>query len=436
MTLSVLTEVETPAPEGHVDSTDDRQLRRLMATVQALIERAQVGRERELVTTIVQAIAIWYDLDVRAYRQAVDGRFVLDIWLSGTEVPLSPRVFTAPPLGAETDVIQISSLTEQEQLGWQGLSGELVLLPIAANPQAPAVWILTITDLRDSKVPAPILMLCRILGILLEQLTIRRAVELRERVMRRLTEHRESFTALVAGLLDELMLTVQATEGRLFVKLDVGLQAIAAKGKSWESAAGPETITGAPTLTPTSMAFSTPVGTDGVFVLELGATEEQTFTVSHARLMEAAMAILRIWAAGVTRGAAGRAVSRQPMFEQRIEEEISRARRFKLELGLLLFQVPPELQGEPGAAGATREVPKAVQRQLRRSDVLGWLAGGELVAVLVHTGAKGVNSAGARLQRSLEAIARSLALPALRVGYASFPGDAETPDELFERARR
>ena len=436
MTLSVLAEVETPTPEGPVDSTDDRQLRRLMATVQALIERAQVGRERELVTTIVQAIAIWYDLDVRAYRQAVDGRFVLDIWLSGTEVPLAPRVFTAPPMGAETDVIQISSLTEQEQLGWQGLSGELVLLPIAANPQAPAVWILTITDLRDSKVPAPILMLCRILGILLEQLTIRRAVELRERVMRRLTERGESFTALVAGLLDELMLTVQATEGRLFVKLDAGLQAIAAKGKSWESAAGPETITGAPTLTPTSMAFSTPVGTDGVFVLELRATEEQTFTVSHARLMEAAMAILRIWAAGVTRGAAGRAVGRQPMFEQRIEEEISRAKRFKLELGLLLFQVPPELLGEPGAAGTTREVPKAVQRQLRRSDLLGWLAGGELVAVLVHTGAKGVNSAGARLQRSLEAIARSLALPALRVGYASFPGDAETPDELFERARR
>ena len=124
------------------------------------------------------------------------------------------------------------------------------------------------------------------------------------------------------------------------------------------------------------------------------------------------------------------------MFEQRIDEEVSRAKRFKLELGLLLFEVPPEIQGEPGAAATTREVPKAVQRQLRRSDLLGWLAGGELAAVLVHTGAKGVNSAGARLQRSLEAIARSLALPALRVGYASFPGDAETPDELFERARR
>ncbi len=283
-------------------------------------------------------------------------------------------------------------------------------------------------------------MLSRILGILLEQLTIRRAVELRERVMRRLIERGQSFTALVAGLLDELMFTVQAAEGRLFMKLDAGLQAIAAKGKSWESAAGPETMTGEPTLTPTSMMFSAPVGTDGLFVLEVRATEEQAFTVSHARLMEAAMAILRIWAAGVTRGAATvsaeRAVSRQPMFEQRIEEEISRAKRFKLELGLLVIQVPPEFEGEPGRAATTREVPKAVQRQLRRSDVLGWLAGGELAAVLVHTGAKGVNSAGARLQRSLEAIARSLALPALRVGYASFPGDAETPGDLFERARQ
>jgi GGDEF domain-containing protein len=440
MTLSVLTEVETPTLEGRVDSTDDRPLRRLMATVQALIERAQVGRERELVTTIVQAIAIWYDLDVRAYRQAVDGHFVLDIWLSGTELPLVPRVFTAPPMGTETDVLQISSLTEQEQLGWQGLSGELILLPIAANLQAPPVWILTITDLRDSKVPAPILMLCRILGILLEQLTIRRAVELRERVMRRLMQQGESFNALVAGLLDELMFTVQAAEGRLFVKLDAGLQAMAAKGKSWESAPHPETIVGTPALASTYMSLATPVGAGGVFVLEVRATEEQAFTVSHARLMEAAMAILRIWGAGVTRGAASvsgeRTLSRQPMFEQRIEEEISRAKRFKLELGLLLFHVPPGVEGAAAAATTIREVPKAIQRQLRRSDVLGWLAGGELAAVLVHTGAKGVNSAGARLQRSLDAIARSLALPALRVGYASFPGDAETPVELFERARR
>ncbi|HEY7441573.1 MAG TPA: hypothetical protein VH701_04070 [Vicinamibacterales bacterium] len=442
MTLSVLAaEVETPIPEGRVDSTDDRQLRRLMATVQALVERAQLGRERELVTTIVQAIAIWYDLDVRAYRQAVDGRFVLDIWLSGTELPLAPRVFTAPPIGPDSDVIQISSLTEQEQLGWQGLSGELLLLPIAANPQAPPVWILTITDLRDAKVPAPILMLCRILGILLEQLTIRRAVELRERVMRRLTQQAEQFAALVAGLLDELMVTVQAVEGRLFVRLEnANLQTTAVRGRSFDSAAGPEEVTGAPILTPNYLAFVMPVTAGGLVVLELRGSDDQPFTVSHARLMEAAMAILRIWAAGVTRGAAslpaGRVESRQPLFEQRIEEEISRAKRFKLELGLLLFQVPPELGGAPGVAAGPREVPKAVQRQLRRSDLLGWLAGGELAAVLVHTGANGVNSAGARLQRSLEAIARTLALPAMRVGYASYPGDAETPVELFERARR
>jgi hypothetical protein len=441
MTLSVLAaEVETPTPEGRVDSTDDRQLRRLMATVQALIERAQVGRERELVTTIVQAIAIWYDLDVRAYRQAVDGRFVLDIWLSGTELPLAPRVFTAPPMGPETEVLQIASLTEQEQLGWQGLTGELVLLPIVANPQAPPIWILTITDLREAKVPAPILMLCRILGILLEQLTIRRAVELRERVMRRLTQPGETFAALVAGLLDELMVTVQTTEGRLFVRLEsAGLESTAVKGKSWESAARPETVAGAPILTPTYLAFAILAGADAVIVLEMRAAEDQPFTVSHARLVEAAMAILRIWAAGVARGTAGllaaQALGRQPLFEQRIEEEISRAKRFKLELGLLLFQVPPQVEGERGAV-TRREVPTAVRRQLRKSDLLGWLAGGELAAVLVHTGAKGVNSARARLQRSLEAIARSLALPAIRVGYASFPGDAETPVELFERARR
>ena len=423
-----------------MNSTDDRQLPRLIATVQALIERAQVGRERELLTTIVQASAIWYDLDVRAYRQAVDGRFVLDIWLCGTEVPLVPRAFTAPPLGPESEVIQISSVSNQEQLGWQGLPGELVLLPIAAGPQAEPVWILTITNLGDAKVPAPIVMLCRVLGILLEQLTIRRAVELRERLMRRLTQQTESFSALAAGLLDELMSTVQATEGRLLVRLeDAGLHTVAARGESWASAPGPETISGPSVLTPTYLAFTMSAVAGSLVVLELRASDDQPFTISHARLMDAAMAILRLWAAGVTRGAtsvqAERLQLRQPAFELRIEEEISRAKRFKLELGLLLFQVPPEVERAPGIVRGPREVPKAVQRQLRRSDLLGWLGGGELAALLVHTGAKGVNAAATRLQRSLEAMARSLAVPAVRVGYASFPGDAQSPVELYERAR-
>jgi hypothetical protein len=440
MTLFVLAPEETPTPEGLVDSTDDRQLRRLIATVQALIERAQVGRERELLTTIVQAIAIWYDLDVRAYRQAVDGRFVLDIWLSGTELPLVPRVFTAPPMGPESEVIQISSLTEQEQLGWQGLPGELVLLPIAAVPQTEPVWILTITDLRDAKVPAPIVMLCRVLGILLEQLTIRRAVELRERLMRRLTQQTESFGTLVAGLLDELMSTVQATEGRLLVHLeDAGLHTVAARGESWASAPGPETIAGPSVLAPTSLAFAMSAGAGSTFVLELRASEDQPFSISHVRLMDAAMAILRLWAAGVTRGATGvqieRVQFRPPAFELRIDEEIARAKRFKLELGLLLFQVPPEIERAAGTIGGVREVPQAVQRQLRRSDLLGWLGGGELAALLVHTGTKGASAAATRLQRSLEAMARSLSLPAVRVSYASFPGDAQSPVELYERAR-
>ena len=75
---------------------EQRRLRRLFVTARSLLQVAEEAEdERELVMTVVQAAAIWHDVDARAYRRDLQGRFVLDVRLPGADLSVGPRDFSA-----------------------------------------------------------------------------------------------------------------------------------------------------------------------------------------------------------------------------------------------------------------------------------------------------------------------------------------------------
>ena len=78
-----------------------------------------------------------------------------------------------------------------------------------------------------------------------------------------------------------------------------------------------------------------------------------------------------------------------------------------------------------------------VRSELRSSDLLGQLAGGDIAAVLVRTSSEGVASAAVRVRQRLDAMARERRLPAVVVGHALYPGAGpDSPARLVARARR
>ena len=50
---------------------------RLSSALRHLAGVADTGQERDLIDVVLQAAAIWYDLDVRGYRRNLHGRSVL-----------------------------------------------------------------------------------------------------------------------------------------------------------------------------------------------------------------------------------------------------------------------------------------------------------------------------------------------------------------------
>ncbi len=89
--------------------------------------------ERDLAHSLLQAAAVWYDLDPRSYRRELSGRYVLDTWLSGADVTHDPRELDVQELLAPDGPVHISSLAELEQLGWVGLQGEMLILPMVVG---------------------------------------------------------------------------------------------------------------------------------------------------------------------------------------------------------------------------------------------------------------------------------------------------------------
>jgi hypothetical protein len=86
-------------------------------------------------------------------------------------------------------------------------------------------------------------------------------------------------------------------------------------------------------------------------------------------------------------------------FEGRIQEEVERARRFGLGLGLVLIGRGPLPLAEGWSGYAA--VAAAVRSELRACDVLGLLPSGHMGVLLLHSGPEGAAVATARLAATL-----------------------------------
>jgi hypothetical protein len=146
---------------------------------------------------------------------------------------------------------------------------------------------------------------------------------------------------------------------------------------------------------------------------------------------------LRPWLAalaGLPRRADVAARAETPAFEKRIQEEIDRARRFNLGLGLIL--IGPGGQPVSHWQGASESLTTALRQDLRASDLLGSLGDGLVAVLLVHAAAQGAGFVAARLETKLASIVEALPAGGLQVGTAMFSPQHASAAELIAIARQ
>jgi hypothetical protein len=433
-------------PNGSPDESreEQRRLRRLYVTARSLLQVAEeADDERELIMTIIQAAAIWHEVDARAYRRDLHGRFVVDVRLPGADLSVGPRDFSAFSI-LSGPVTRISSLGEQEQLGWR-LSGELALLPIGASSQAQPRWVLAIPITTNATVSSNLLLLCEVLGLCLDRISIRREQELRKRLTETLADRDAPVSELANSALAQIVSALGAAQGRLVTGGSDGgdspegeaaePRTMAAAGGEWTAGAPPRLEPGQSVLAPGRLTMAFAVGSQAVATIDLTASEGSEFAITDAGLLETAVGVLRLWLAGVLDGSSTQPTEPESAtgFELRLGDELTRVHREPGKTGIVVLDLAPGAQRRDVRVRAA--VPNPVLRQLRASDVPGRLKDGEICALLTNTTPEGVAAAAARLHQNLQALAKQHNLPNVEVGAAMLLPSDESVADVVARAK-
>ena len=422
----------------HARLSDEEQRSRWVATILRFLEHlSSCPNERELFQTVVEGAAIWGDFDARVYRRTLGGSFVLEAALASVVATGVPRSFPSAVLATHPGVTRITSIAELEQLGAVTSLGEMLVMPLPGTEPAP--YLFTVGGVVDAHFERVFSVVCRTLGSCVDQLATARARELQARLMRHVNDARLRFPAHATTLLGEIAAATGATHARLLLGERAGQapRVLAAAGGSALASLPTEFPAAGSIRRPDRLVVGLDLGEGRPAWLDLGTTTTREFTHADAVLAEAGARVAEVWLAGAMQALAMSATGQSgPLapqgFEARIQEEVERARRFRLEAGLLL--VEPEAAPETHVL-ALAPMLETLRGQLRASDLVGRLVTGQLAALLVHTNAEGGAVVAARLRPPLMRVAIEGGLRGIRLGTAAYPASGDTATALIAAAR-
>ena len=111
--------------------TDERHhSRRLLATLRFLKHLVQVDTESDLAQAIVQAAAVWFDVDARIFQRDLAGDFVLHTTLPGAHVEEAAKRLGSHSFAGGADAVRLGPIPEW---GQSAGGSEVVLVPLSAD---------------------------------------------------------------------------------------------------------------------------------------------------------------------------------------------------------------------------------------------------------------------------------------------------------------
>ena len=399
-----------------------------------LSQLQDIAGERDLVQALIQAAAVWFDLDARAYRRHLSGRFVAAMWLPGAEVDGFPRNLELTTVLSGNAPTRVSSMADLEQLGWHSFQHEVLVVPLARAREAD--WLLVVAGPVDGEAETTLTVAARTAGAVLEQLQDGQAHEVASRVARRLADGRGAVPVLAQSALEELLAGVGATQGRLVVKSSDSGQpmTLALVGPSLEGFDLGELVPGLRRATALCLDLALRLTGGGVVGIRLEAPGSTPFGTMQARAAEAAAATIATWLGGVAAATGLRPDASPAPQDEALSAEMDRVRRLSLKGGVLVASFGSESRP---AGELVSSVIDAMREELRSSDMLAQLSGGEIAALLVRSSADGVVSAAWRVRKRLERLTRERQAPPVALGHTLYPSEgADSLGALVARAKQ
>jgi hypothetical protein len=400
-------------------------LHQISALYELLNAAIASGSEIEVLRTFAEALSIWEEIEVLAYRADLDGRYTLTLALPGSDPAAVPRLLEHEPVIAAPSVRRLSPL-ERQNLGFSG-DGETVLALLRSDG---GQWAIALNAVRAAADGERSEMYIAALGHALNGCVAVATSRLTWAVMQRFVERDPPLDAARRAL-DELGRALGA-DGSFAVRAPAGLRVLmvgdlAAAGAGAVAPAGSGAVATAATL-----RSDVPAPTPFSAVLEMHARPGQSFTPRDAKLFDAAVAGFGAWLPAALRRIGvteRRGVARS--FDQIVDRYAREAHETRDDASLILISAGDD---DTPSLETTHAWIKRVRPQLRPTDLAGRLASGDLGILLLQTPHAGAEVVARRLTRVL-AKASAGAEYAVRIGVASQGTEPVSAEALIAAAR-
>ncbi|HEX2457698.1 MAG TPA: diguanylate cyclase [Vicinamibacterales bacterium] len=403
--------------------------RRLHGILRFLGQLGSYDSDRDVMHAVLQAATVWFDLDCRIYERQVDGSFLLTGTLPGAEQPATGARIDAERAEQLLAARRYPSAGDLDDLGLTGRRDEVLLLPVGIRRPE---WIILLAGALDQNAELTFSAIARVLGGELQARDRARIERWQERLDATAHDAQRAPEPVVQGLFEALVAEVGADGGRVTLRKSGAERALAAIGSAptnGSAARSGDQNTGV-------LANTFPLSRLTEVRMELWSSNVLGRSATMAA--QAWGRAVRPWLAETVAGVADASGRTEPIvdvsaFERRIQEEVERAKRFHLGLGLVLIGASPRDEEERERLHALVDV---IRPELRASDLLGRVRGDRMAVVLVHAAAEGAESVALRLRERLTALSEHVALTTVQMGNAVFSAECASADALISQALR
>ena len=419
--------IEADLSAGDTLREQRQQSRRLLAILRFLRYLIESANEAELMQALVQAAAVWFDVDARVYRRDLSGDFVLQNWLPGVEPDQASRRLDVQVIGVDREVKRLAP--SHELGGLASLGGETLIVPLAGLSRTDLV--MTLSGAVPVEADSVFQVVGPVVGTHLDSIRSRRIDSARRRYESVISQPGLAAERIAVQIVAELMQSVDAGAASLTLVNNGDTRRIVSFGPPAED---PPSSGNTCVLTSDRFVCGLGLGNEYLAVLELRPPAGRTFTTEHAESTTTCAQVLKTWLVGAVSSFSDptdllELPAPAAAFERRIEEELERAKRFDLHLSLVLIDVSAPSQ-------VVAQMQETMRRELRGSDLLGTTSGRHVAALLTHTDDRGLGNVVGRLRRRLADAADRLNVADLKLGQAALSPDCRTADALLSRAVR
>lgn len=400
-------------------SADEQRgaLHQISALYDLLQAAIATGSEREVIRTFAEALSVWEDTEVLAYRADLQNRFMLMMALPGSDPAAVPPMLAREPILEGPPVLRLAP-DERSSLGFAA-DGDTILARLITDAGR---WLIALNSAPGTAKGERSEMYVAALGHALNSCLAVESSRLTWGIMQQFVDRDHPGDAARRAL-DELCRAVHASGSFIVSRMDRERVLVVGDPPADQISSA---LTDAQRLR-AAIAAPAPF----VAWLDLHAAAGRSFSPHEVRLFDAGVASFSAWLPS-TIGSLAPGERRRVVrsFEQVVDRYVREAHESRDVASFVLIST--------GADGvdhdATSSWIRSMRARLRPTDLAGRLATGELGILLLQTPSSGAQIVARRLSRMLPTPA--LSMGGVRIGVATQRDDVRSGDALIARARQ